>query len=170
MLIILRLIHILFGVFWVGTAVFVAVFLIPTVRALGPGGGAVMQQLGQKQKLPVYIQLAAVLTVLSGISMYWRASGGFSNAAWLHSGTGMTFSIGAISALVAITLGIAVVAPTAKRAGELGAAMAGAGKPPTPEQQAEMQRLQMKFGKLSAVVAVLLIIATAAMAVARYVP
>jgi|SRR5688572_434505 uncharacterized membrane protein len=168
MLITLRLIHILAGTFWVGTAIFTAVFLIPSIRALGPAGGPVMHQIAQVRKLPVYFLGAGVLTVLSGIGLYSKASGGFTNQ-WMQSGPGMTFGIGAVFALVAMTVGMLVAAPTAKRAGALGATIASAGKPPSPEQQAEMQRLQARAGKASALGAALLVCATVAMAIARYI-
>jgi hypothetical protein len=169
MLILFRLIHILGGVFWAGTAMFTAAFLIPSVRALGPGGGPVMQQIAQVRKLPVYFMTAGFLTVLSGLGLYWRAAGGFTNKDWLRSGSAMTFGIGAVLALVAMTIGIALATPTAKRAGILGAQMAAAGRP-SPEQLAEMQALQAKLGLYSKLAAALLLLTTAAMAVARYVP
>ena len=169
MLITLRLIHIVAGAFWVGTAVFTAAFLIPSIRALGPAGGPVMHQIAQVRKLPLYFLSAGVLTVLSGIGLYSKASGGFTNQ-WMQSGPGMTFGIGAVFALVAMTIGMAIAAPTAKRMGALGAAIAGAGKPPSAEQQAEMQRLQARAGKAAALGAALLVVATAAMAIARYIP
>jgi uncharacterized membrane protein len=169
MIIILRLIHILAGVFWTGTAVFTALFLIPSVRALGPGGGPVMQQIVQVRKMPLYFMGAGVLTVLSGVGMYWRASGGFTNA-WMHSGSGATFGIGAVFALIGMSVGMFVAAPTAKRAGALAAAIGSAGRPPSPEQMAEMGKLQARMGKASTLGAGLLVLATCAMAVARYIP
>ena len=169
MLITFRLIHILAGVFWAGTAMFTAGFLIPSVRALGPAGGSVMQQIGQVRKLPTYFLTAGILTVLSGTGLYWSASGGFTNE-WMRSGPGITFGIGATFGLAAMIVGIFVASPTAKRAGALGAAMASGGKPPSPEQQAEMGRLQAKLGKAATLGAALLVCATAAMAVARYIP
>jgi len=169
MLILLRLIHILFGVFWAGTAIFTAVFLIPTVRALGPSGGPVMQQIAQKRKLPVYFMIAGILTVLSGLSLYWYDSAGFTNE-FMRTRGGMTFGLGAAFAIVAMLVGIFGATPTAKRASALGAAMAAAGKPPTPDQVAEMQRLQARLGMMSALGAGLLTLTTIAMAVARYIP
>ena len=88
----------------------------------------------------------------------------------MHSGTGATFGIGAVFALVAMIVGMAVASPTAKRAAALAGTIHGAGRPPSPEQMAEMQRLQARMGKASALGAVLLVLATAAMAVARYIP
>lgn len=170
MIILLRIIHVLLGVFWVGAVVFTAIFLIPTVRALGPAGGPVMQQIGEVRKLPAFIAVAAVFTVLSGFGLYWQASGGFTNRTWLGSGTGMTFGIGAVFAIIALVLGLAVITPTAKRASALGAAMASAGRPPSPEQLTEMGRLQARLAKLGSLGAVLLVLTTTAMAIARYIP
>ncbi|HUQ83787.1 MAG TPA: hypothetical protein VM076_21735 [Gemmatimonadaceae bacterium] len=169
MLILFRLIHILAGAFWVGTAIFTVLFLLPTVRALGPGAGPVMQQMTQVRKLPLWFLGASVLTVLSGIGLYSRASGGFSNQ-WMHSGPGRTFGIGAAFAILAVIVGMGVTSPTAKRVAALGQSMASAGKPPTPDQQAEMGRLQAKLGKASVLATALVVCATIAMAVARYIP
>ena len=168
MLILLRVTHVLFGVFWAGTAMFNAAFLIPAVRALGPAGGPVMQEIAGKRKLPVYFLVAGLLTVLSGFGLYWHDSQGFTNG-FMRSRGGMTFGIGAVLALVAVFLGIFVVTPAAMRAGKLGAAIAAGGKPPTPEQAAEMQQLQATLGKMALVAAGLLTLTTIAMAVGRYV-
>jgi len=168
MFILLRLIHILFGVFWVGTAIFNAVFLVPAIRALGPAGGQVMQEIAGKRKLPVYFFVAGILTVLSGFGLYWHDSQGFTNG-FMRSAGGMTFGIVAVLALIAVLLGVLVVTPAAIRASKLGAEMAAGGRPPTPEQSAEMQRLQATLGKMAGVAAILLTLTTVAMAVARYV-
>jgi uncharacterized membrane protein len=168
MLILFRVIHVLFGVFWVGTAIFNAVFLIPTVRALGPAGGAVMQEIGEKRKLPIYFFISGILTVLSGFGLYWYDSAGFTND-FMRSAGGMTFGFGGLLALITLLLGIFVITPAAIRASKLGAAMAAAKKPPALEQAAEMQRLQAKLGKMGGVAAGLLTLTTIAMAVARYV-
>ena len=169
MLLTLRLIHILAGAFWAGTAIFTAAFLIPTIRALGPQGAPVMRHIAQVRKLPIYFLTAGILTVLSGIGLYSIASGGFSSS-WMRSGPGITFGIGAILALTAMTIGIAVASPLAKRAGALAAAIGASGGKPTPEQATEMQQLQARMGITSALGALLLTGATAAMAVARYIP
>jgi uncharacterized membrane protein len=168
MLILLRLIHVLFGVFWVGTAIFNAVFLVPTVRALGPTGGAVMQEIAGKRKLPIYFFISGVLTVLSGFGLYWHDSEGFTNE-FMRSAGGMTFGAGGVLALITLLFGIFVITPAAIRASKLGAAIAAGKKPPTLEQAAEMQRLQAKLGSTALLAAGLLTLTTIAMAVARYV-
>ena len=164
----LRLIHVVVGMFWVGGAVFIAAFLVPAIRGAGPAGGAVMGQL-QDRKLSVFIMFFAIFTILSGVGLYWNNSAGFSSA-WLGSGPGRTFGLGAVFAILTMIIGMTVNSPTAKKLGDLVAAAKAAGGPPSAEVQAEMQRLQVRLGKSAVAAAVLLTCAAAAMSVARYVP
>ncbi len=168
LVIVLRVIHVLTGVLWVGAAVFVARFLVPAVRGAGPAAGPVMQQLIQRG-LPAYMPTLAIFTVLSGFGLYWHDSSGFRLHEWLGSGTGMTFGAGAVIALGVFIYGATVVSPAAKRMGTIGGRMREAGGAPAPELVAEMQRTQAQLGRGSAIAAGLLVLATLCMAVARYV-
>jgi uncharacterized membrane protein len=165
----LRVVHVLIGVLWVGTVVFMAAFLMPSIRAAGPAGGAVMQQLVQSRRLPRWLMSAAILTIASGIGLYWVDSAGFQSA-WLGSGPGRVFGLGGTFAILAFILGMVVNFPTARRLTALAARVQGSGRPPAPEEAAEMQRLQARLGRASVAAAGLLVLATLAMAVARYVP
>lgn len=165
----LRVVHVMIGAFWVGSILFMAVFLVPSVRAAGPAGGAVMQQLMQARRLPVWLMTAGILTILSGIGLYWVDSAGFQSA-WLASGPGRVFGLGGAFAILAAILGMAVNSPAARRLTALAARVQGSGRPPAPDEAAEMQRLQARLGRATMVVAGLLVLATLAMAVARYIP
>ena len=165
----LRLIHVVAGVFWAGAAIFIAFFLLPSVRAVGPAAGPIMEQLGKVRRLPLYMMGATVLTILSGFSLYWRDSAGFTGP-WMGSGSGFVFGFGGIVATVAAGVGMALTSPAARRMGELAAGMRAGGGPPSPATLAEMQTLQAKVSRSSLIGAILLLVATAAMAVARYVP
>jgi uncharacterized membrane protein len=167
-LIALRLIHILAGIYWAGAAILVAAFLTPAVRALGPEGGKFMQQLVGKQQFSMYLSLAAWSSTLAGIVLYWRASVGF-QIAWILAPSGFTFTIGALAGIITIVIGQLVNAPTAARMSALAKEMQSAGAPPKPDQIAEMQKLQTRLGQAGVITAILLIIASAAMAIARYV-
>ncbi|HUR95665.1 MAG TPA: hypothetical protein VMY76_13865 [Gemmatimonadales bacterium] len=165
----LRALHVLAGVFWVGSVFFIAWFLSPAIRSTGPAGGAVMQHLAQAGRLPVWLMAATVVTVLSGIGLYSIDSAGF-HSAWLGSGPGRTFGIGGVLGIVAATLGMVVNAPTARRLGSLAARIHGSGTPPAAQDIGELQRLQSRLAWATRTAAVLLALATLAMAVARYVP
>jgi uncharacterized membrane protein len=166
-LLVLRLVHIVLGVFWVGAAVFLAFLLVPALRATGPSGGAVMQRLTE-MKMHLWLMAASILTVLSGFGLYWHDSAGFTSKAWLASGPGRTFGLGAILALVGIAIGMAVNSPAARQLGVLMATVQAAGRPPSPNEVAIVQRLQDRLAKGGTATAVLLILAAAAMAAARY--
>jgi hypothetical protein len=165
----LRILHIVVGAFWVGTIVFMAAFLTPSVRAAGPAGGAVIQQLMGARRLPIWIMGAMALTLLSGVGLYWHDSAGFQSA-WLASGAGKVFGLGGAVAFAASILGMAINMPTARRLAEIGSRLQAAGRPPTPDEQATLTALQGRLGRASTVAAVLLVAATVLMAIARYVP
>jgi uncharacterized membrane protein len=167
-LIVLRIVHILAGVFWAGAAIMLAAFLEPTARALGPDGGKFMQRLTGQMRLTLFILLAAFLNILSGLGLYWILSGGF-QVRWLTSSLGLSLTIGALAAIVTFILGLAVTRPTLLRMGALGQEIQSAGGPPKPEQMAEMQALQKRLATAGRIGAVLLVIAVIGMSVARYI-
>jgi hypothetical protein len=111
---------------------------------------------------------AAILTVLSGLALYWHDSAGFSSAAWLGSGPGRTFGLGAVLAFLGIWIGMGVNSRAARHMGVLMASIQAAGRPPTPDETAVIQRLQDRLAKGGVATAVLLLLAAAAMAAARY--
>jgi hypothetical protein len=166
-LIVLRLIHLVVGAFWVGSLVFIAAFLIPAVRATGPAGGAVMRHLTQVLHLHRYMVTSTWLTLLSGAALAWRDAGtlGFR---WFAEGSGRFYGAGAVLAIIATVIGFTVNAPTAQRLGEVAAAGQSEGRPPSPEELAQIQYLQARLGRAARLVASLLVLAAAAMAVARY--
>lgn len=168
MLHLLRVIHIVLGAFWFGSVVFMSVFLVPTIKALGPAGGPVMGHLAQSRKLPQWLMTAGVLTILSGFFLYWRDSGGL-QIIWIATPMGTTLTVGAICAIVAMVVGVSVNAPSAKRVGAIMGARAQAKTPPSPEEVAELAKLQARMATGQLVAVILLTIATMAMAVARYI-
>ena len=101
----LRLIHIVAGVFWAGSIVFLTWFLVPSIGASGSAGGQVMEQLMRARRLPVYLITAMLLTLLSGLTLYRHDMLAF-GAGWMHTGSGMTFTAGALFAIVGAAIGL----------------------------------------------------------------
>lgn len=165
-MVVLRLAHVVAGVFWAGSAFMLAGFVLPTVREAGPTGGQFMQRLASGKLMPT-LSATSGLTVLSGLLMYWRASGGL-QLGWIGSASGLAFTVGGLAGLAAFLEGILIAAPTAKRLEALGREVAGSGGQPSPEQGAELQRLQGKLVKGAEWAAILLVVAVVGMAVARY--
>jgi hypothetical protein len=161
-----RILHVASGVFWAGTLVFSAAFLLPSIRDAGPDGAKVSAGLMRRRFLDI-MPVVAALTVLSGFYLYWLASAGFS-AAYMSSPMGMTYGVGAIAALGALGLGVGILRPAMLRAAALSQAAAGA--PPEERERAlnAAQALRARAGAAGQVVAWLLGTTTVAMAIARY--
>src|SRR2546428_4872640 len=90
-MILLRVIHILSGVFWAGATFFLVGFLQPVVAASGPEGGRLMQRLTSQKRFQMAMPVAAGLTILSGLALYGRVSAGV-QIAWTTSGTGLVLA------------------------------------------------------------------------------
>ena len=165
--IVLRVVHIVAGAFWVGSAFFVFLFLEPTVNTLGPQAGPVMGHMTGKLKLPIVIVVSAALTILAGILLYWRNSNGF-ELDWITSGPGIGFTIGGVAAIIAFVLGFTMIKPTADKMGAIAREVEASGGSPSPDQAATLQSLQHRLRAVGRVDTVLIGIAILFMAVARY--
>lgn len=161
----LRLVHIVAGVVWVGSAVFAALFVLPTARALGAEGGRFVARLMPRSG-PV-LGGAMLLTIVSGFIMYGRLSAGF-NRAWVTSRVGLALGTGAVAALLAVIVGVAVNAPAGAKMARLRKGLETQGGTPTAAQATELATLQARVERGARLVALLLLTAAAAMAVARY--
>ena len=162
----LRLIHIILGVFWAGGAISVAFFILPAQRAIGQPGMLFVRQLMMGQKFRSYMIGAAVLTILSGLTMYIRYA--MAGGGWMQTTNAMILGVGAITAIIAAGIGIGYTGTLGKRMLELGGQIQASGGPPTDAQKAEMESLQRKMQSAFRAVAILLIVTVAAMASARY--
>jgi uncharacterized membrane protein len=164
-----RFIHVVAGVTWAGALIFLGWFLLPAARATGPSGAAFVQQLVRVQRLPIYLMILMAFTVLSGLSLFWLDVVAF-GPAWVHTGPGRTFSLGAAFAIVTALLGMFVNVPAAKKMGELSASIQASGTPPSAEQAAELGRLQTRLNRAAQAATVLILLAVTCMGVARYIP
>ena len=164
LIVVLRLLHIVSGALWVGAVVFTAFFLMPTIAAAGPGGGAFMREFG-KRKIPQFMMSLMAITVLSGLGLMGVIASR-SDGTWFSSPMGRVISLGAAIAIIASVYGAVVNRPVGMRMQQIAAEIQGQ---PSPAQAAEMQTLQAKMAGAARTVAVMLLLAVAAMAVARYV-
>jgi hypothetical protein len=157
MVAILRVIHIGAGAFWAGAAMLMGWILVPTAREVGPAAGPLMQGL-LKRNLPERLIGAGVVTVLAGLWLFALRTPTFRR--WQDYALGL----GALSAIVALTIGITLQRPTAKKVQALGAAIARSGGPPTQAQGEEMTGLQAKMAGYGNLLAYLFALTLAGMA------
>lgn len=156
-LLVMRVLHIVLSVFWAGTLIFNAIFLVPAIRDAGPEGAKVVAGLMRRRFLDVMPAVAA-LAIASGLWLYWFDSGGF-QARFMRSTLGVTLGVGAAAAVAAFVLGVGILRPAMLKAAALSQ---------DPAQLAAAQALRMRAGSVGRVIAGLLTFAAAAMAIARY--
>jgi uncharacterized membrane protein len=167
LLLLLRVVHIVAGVSWVGGAVVQTLFVEPSVRATAPESRKFMQYFMGRRNYGAFMGATSALTVLAGALLFWRSSGGF-QWAWMRSGPGLMFTLGSVVGIVVFLWGMLLIGPRAGRMTALGQAIAAAGGPPTPAQVAELNRLDKEMNFIGRVDFVLLLVALLAMATARY--
>jgi len=162
-LLVLRLVHVFSGVFWVGGALMMNFFIGPTIGATAQAGKQFAGHLILRTRFVTAMTSAAILTVLAGGFLYWRDSQGFTSL-WMSAGSGIGFSIGAVSALVGFVFG-AMFGQLNKKMAQIGSQIKGE---PTPEQLAQLRKIQNQLKVIAPIQTISLIIAVVFMATARY--
>jgi hypothetical protein len=164
----LRLIHFVCGVFWAGGAFFNALLLEPAVSSAGPEGQKTMGAM-QRIGFAMIFSIASGLTMLSGLILYYRDSGGF-DLGWIGSASGIVFTVGAVAAIAGAGVGGGMVGRAVKSLTEIGAEIGKAGGKPTDAQAAQIAALRSRMQMGTRLNAVLLLLAVIAMAVAPDLP
>lgn len=165
-LLILRLIHILCGIFWVGSGLFTGLFLFPALAMPGIQPGPVVNAL-RARGLMTALPVVALLTIGSGLRLMALASAGFSSA-WFGTSPGRAYASAGAAAIIAFAISLLIARPAAVKAARLGGSLASA----PPEQRAtlgaQVVTLRRRNTVSSTIVLALLVFAAAGMSVARY--
>ncbi|MDE2775301.1 MAG: hypothetical protein OXI77_05090 [Chloroflexota bacterium] len=111
---ILRLLHIVFGLIWVGAAFLLSFYIEPAARASGSDGDRFLRALYRRTNFPRLIPLSALITTIAGLLLYGLLS--YHDA--MSSAMGLILSIGALFGLLAFGHGYFTVW---RRAGEVAA-------------------------------------------------
>ena len=164
----IRAAHVLVAALWIGASVFASALLMPAVDASGRSGGQVLDRL-MRRGFDVYMTAVGITTVLSGIYLFWRFTGGF-DLSVSTSHAGLVFGIGGVAGVLAGVVGGGVVGRSSKKlrsivTTSITVADDGVHRALLGEIDALKQR--MKFG--SQAVVVLQTIALVCMSVGHYV-
>jgi len=163
-MIILRIIHIFAGVFWVGGGMVQVMIVAPAAAAAGAAGGGFMRSMLLNTPWGNVIGLASFSTLVSGLLMYHKVSDGF-NADWMNSSGGVVLSIGAVFGILAFGHGAGAMGRLTSQMVELIKPIQGA---PNEEQRTQMMQLQQKLALHGRISLALMLISLLGMASARY--
>jgi uncharacterized membrane protein len=165
--VILRLVHILAGAFWLGAAVTMFLFLQPTAAATVPESQRFMLYLLRNRRFSEVVLLAAILTGAAGAILFWRDTGGLQLASMTQP-QGLAFSLGGVAGGLALLLFLFVGYPVGRRMIAVGSRLEAERRPPSEDEQRTLANAQRVLGRVGLTVLVLLVVAAAAMATARY--
>ena len=166
-ILLLRLIHIGTGAFWVGAVFTFFLFVQPTSVALGPDGTKFSYHLIHHRRLPVVILAAAVTTVLAGLLLLLITSNGL-DPDILFDPSRLGYTVGGVAAIVTLGVGGLYVFPRTRTVERTLGTLLAEQRPPTPDEQQTLVRIAGESRLAGWLVIVGLVIAVAAMATARY--
>ena len=135
-MVVLRLLHIVFGVFWAGSAVFLVFIIDPRLRTLGPAIQRPAMEAISRVAGPV-LGVSGIVTIVAGTTLALRLRWGHLDR-WFDTGWGVAILIGFIASILAFSAGGATGAVAARMARITGSIE---GRPPNEEEAAELQRL-----------------------------
>ena len=119
-MVLLRIVHIVTGVIWVGSLFVVVVFVQPSAATLGPAGAPFMSELRRRRFVDV-VFIDAVFTVIAGAFLYWHDWHLFPTFGdWIGSSFGRTLTVGALLAISGLGVAASVTRPTIGRLVSLG--------------------------------------------------
>ena len=148
----IRVVHILVGVIWAGSAIFLAAVLDPRLRALGPD---VHRRVTEALYVPVRFVLegGGAVTILVGIALVIRLQrlDDLFNTNW-----GWAITIGLITSVIAHATGVFALSAMKKLRGGV-------------EEEGEATRLLDRATMLARMTALLVTVAVVTMAAARFV-
>jgi uncharacterized membrane protein len=168
-MIVFRFLHVVAGVLWVGSAFLFVAFVGPAAAEVGPSAGPVLTAAVKKRKVTKVITGLGAVNVIAGWILWFRNADAVGSLGdWVSSSFGLGLTIGGLLATVTFFVGFLGVGRNVERMVDLGGEVAAAGGPPTSTQQAELDRLGSALERHGKLDLLLLMLATTAMATARY--
>jgi hypothetical protein len=165
---ILRPAHVLLAAVWIGSTIFMSYLLMPAIDADPPTGGRVMMTLNRNGLVTFFGAIGGV-TVLTGLYLYWRFTGGFDPEV-SRSHAGMAFGIGGLAGILAAVIGGSVVGRTSK---QLMSIMEQAARLPDGPEKGTLLKpaaaLRQRMASAGHIVVALQVVALVLMAVAHYI-
>ncbi len=164
-MIILRVLHIIAGIYIAGSYLFLVPILEPKLKRLGPS----IQN-------PVMGALMPILLPVNGISFIIVIGTGVAMTLIMRAGAldslfttvwGWAMIIGLITTVAVTIIGFGVIAPTGMRMGKIGRSIEG--RAPKPSESQLLHQLSSRVNTLTRINFALILVALATMIAARYI-
>ncbi len=164
--IVLRIIHVLGGDYWAGATFFMLALPQPDVSSLA--ADKLPQRVQRYNRAGMSGGLAAILTLIPGLLLYWRVTGGLS-LSQITTGQGLTLTVGALAGISAFLIGALVIGQQDHKMVAIADDLEASGETPSPEQMDELRAAERTLSKGTLWASILLVIAVLAMASFQFV-
>lgn len=162
---VLRLLHIVAGVIWVGAGITVSLYLEPALARSGVDTSKVMRALYTKTGFDKLMPIVSITTTVAGLILYYMVTNGFSDANFMRSGQGIVLSIGALVGLAAFGHGFATLG---KYSGQYAKLIEEMGDNPSDAQEKSLHEIEAKLARHGKMSMWMGVVAVVFMAGARY--
>ena len=163
-LMILRIVHIVFGIYIAGSYLFLVPILEPRLKRLGPA----IQSPVMRALMPILTPINAISFIIiigTGLAMTLIMRSGALNTLFVTT-WGWAMIIGLVATLAVCVVGFGFLMTTGFRMDKLGRSIEG--RAPTPDEGKQLHQLSARIETLSRVNLVLIVIALATMIASRY--
>ncbi len=168
-MIVLRLFHIVGGALWFGSAFLFAGFIGPAAAETAPASGVVMSAVVKKRRVAEVIKWLAITTVIAGWAIWLKYATQIGVVDWVTSSFGLVLTIGGLLATAAAYFGITGIGNNVEKLVEIGDQVARLRWPADARAGCRRWRhLGAEIKRHGQIDLVLLFLAVAAMATARY--
>ena len=162
----LRLIHIGFGAFWVGSVFTFLLFVQPAAMAVGPEATKFTYQLLHHRRFSLAILVTAATTVLAGIWLLVITSNGL-NPEFLFSESRLGYTVGGVAAILTFGIGALYIFPRTQTVERTIGLLIAEARPPAPDEQQTLARVGRENLRAGWVVLFGLAVAIVSMATAK---
>ncbi len=162
---VLRIIHVVFGIYVAGSYLFMVPILEPRLKRLGPA----IQSSVMRALMPILTPINGISFIIiigTGVAMTLIMRSGALNTLFVTA-WGWAVIIGLVATVAAGVVGFGILMPTGFRMDKLGRSIEG--RAPNPDEGKQLHQLSARVETLSRINLVLIVIALATMVASRYV-
>ncbi len=160
---ILRIVHVVLGIFWAGTVLYASFVLLPVLKSLGPA----IERPAVRGLMRVTSPIMSVISLIvlgTGIAMALRTR--LLLSVLFSTGWGWAVFIAFIAVVIYLIAGFGILLPSGARMDKLGRIIEG--RQPTAAESEEMGRLARRISTVERTSSVAILIATLLMPLLRF--
>ena len=161
--VVLRVIHVVFGIFWAGAVLYASFVLLPVLKSLGPGIERPTVMALMRGTSPT-MAVSSLIVLGTGVAMALRTR--LSISAIFSTGWGWAVFIAFIAVVIYLIAGFGILLPSGARMDKLAQSIEG--RQPTQYESEQMGRLARRISTVERTSSIAILIAAILMPLLRF--